>query len=137
MCYQIVLADDYPPFRQCVREILAETEDLEVVAEVDDGQALLDLLCDGSIAPDLIIADISMPRLDGFGAIQRIKTLHPHIKTLVLTGHRDEEYVAKALSLGAAGYLLKEDVGTELVPAIGMVRQGATYLSSRLTHLAA
>jgi len=56
---------------------------------------------------------------------------------VVLTGHRDEEYVAKALSLGAAGYLLKEDVGTELMPAIGKIRQGATYLSSRLTHLTA
>ena len=135
MCYQIVLADDYPSFRQSVREILAETEDLEVVAEVDDGQALLDLLCDGSTAPDLIIADISMPRLDGFEAIHRITKLHPHIKTVVLTGHGDAEYVAKALSLGAAGYLLKEDADKELVPAIGKIRQGAKYVSSRLTHL--
>jgi len=137
MSYQIVLADDHPLFRRCVREILAETEDLEVVAEAADGQALLDLLFDGSITPDLILADISMPRLNGFEAIQRITKLHPHIKTVVLTGHRDEEYVAKALSLGAAGYLLKEDVGTELMPAIGKIRQGATYLSSRLTHLTA
>ncbi len=132
-CYQIVLADDYPLFRQWVRGILAGTKDLEVVAEVDDGQALLDLLFDGSITPDLIIADISMPRLDGLGAMQHIKARHPHVKTLVLTGHRDDEYIVKALSLGAAGYLLKEDADAELMPAIGKIRQGATYLSSRLT----
>jgi len=137
MCYQIVLADDYPSFRQCVREILAQKEDLEVVAETDDGQALLDLLFDGFITPDLIIVDISMPRLDGFGAIERIKMLRPHIKTLVLTGHKDEKYMARALSLGAAGYLLKDDAGTELVPAIDKIRQGARYLSSNLPNLTA
>lgn len=137
LCYQILLADDHPLIRQCVRAIPAEKEELELVAETDDGQALLDLLFDGFITPDLIIVDISMPRLDGFGAIERIKMLRPHIKTLVLTGHKDEKYIAKALSLGAAGYLLKDDVGMELLPAIDKIRQGATYLSSSLPNLAA
>jgi len=128
--------DDYSSFRRCVREILAEKDELEVVAETDDGQALLDLLFNGFMNPDLIIVDISMPRLDGFGAIERIKMLRLHIKTLVLTGHKDEKHIAKALSLGSAGYLLKDDVGAELVPAIDTIRQGATYLSSSLPNLA-
>jgi DNA-binding NarL/FixJ family response regulator len=125
-----VLADDHPLIRQCVREILAEKEELEIVAETNDGQALLDLLLNGFMTPDLIIVDISMPRLDGSGAIERIKMLRPHIKALVLTGHKDEKYIAEALSLGAAGYLLKDDVGMEMVLAIDKIRQGATYLSS-------
>jgi DNA-binding NarL/FixJ family response regulator len=132
MCYQIVLADDYPIFRQCVRKILADTSDLEIVGEADDGQALLEMLFEGSITPDLIITDISMPRLDGIGAIQCITALLPHIKTLVLTAHEEEDCIAMALNSGAAGYLLKVDAFTELIAAIGQIRQGANYLSSCL-----
>ena len=135
MCYQIVLADDYAPIRQCLRKMLANTEDLEIVAEANDGKALLDLLLAGSVTPDLIIVDISMPKLGGFEVIPRIKALFPHIKMLVFTEHKDEDHVAKALNLGVVGYLLKSDAYTELMPAIGKIRQGATYLSSCLAHV--
>ena len=130
MTYHIVLADDQPLVRECVKRILAEDPDFEVVAEADDGVNLLNLLKEGFVAADLIIVDISMPRMEGIEAIRRIKALYPHIKTLVLSMHKDKEYVAKALAVGATGYLVKENADAELVPAVGKIRQGGTYISS-------
>ena len=125
--YSIILADDHALVRQGLKRILEGTEDLEVVGEANDGLELLQLLT--RITPQMVILDIFMPNLRGIEAITEIKTVHPGVKILILTMHRDKEYLYLALSAGAKGYLLKEDAPKELFSAIAKVRQDKTYIS--------
>ena len=134
--YRIVLADDHAMFRQGITNILESAEDLEVVGEANDGLKLLELL--KKVTPDMVILDISMPNLRGLEATREIKTIFPDVKVLILTMHRDKEYVYSAISAGAEGYLLKEDADTELFAAIDTIRKKGHYLSpllsGELTH---
>ena len=125
--YGIVLADDHVLVRQGLRRIIEERADLEVIGEANDGLELLTLLKER--VPDMVILDIFMPNLRGIEAIQEIKKIHPDVKVLILTMHRDKEYLYLALSSGAKGYLLKEDADKELFSAIEKIRQGKTYIS--------
>src|SRR5919106_6704608 len=128
--YRIVLADDHALFRQGLRKILEAAAGLEVTGEADDGLELLTLL--RRVPADLIILDISMPRLRGIETIDEIRTAHPHVQTLMLTMHGDKELVFHAISAGARGYLLKQDADTQLFAAIDKVRSGGVYVSPRL-----
>ena len=101
--------------------------DLEVIGEASDGLELLALL--NHLVPHMVILDIFMPNLRGIEAIHEIKKMHPEVKILILTMHKDKEYLYLALSAGAKGYLLKEDADKELFSAIEKVRQGKTYIS--------
>jgi len=125
--YSIVLADDHALVRQGLRRILEGADDLKVVGEANDGLELLQLLT--HVTPQMVILDIFMPNLRGIEAITEIKTMHPEVKVLILTMHRDKEYLYLALSAGAKGYLLKEDAPKELFSAIAKVRQDKTYIS--------
>lgn len=123
--YRIALADDHALFRQGLREILDGKSDFKVVGEARDGIELLDLL--DHARPHLAILDISMPNLKGIEAAREIGLRHPHIKVLFLTIHKEDLYRERAISVGASGYLLKENIGNELIPAIAMIRQGQVY----------
>ena len=125
--YSIVLADDHALVRQGLRRILEGTDDLEVVGEANDGLELLQLLT--RLTPQMVILDIFMPNLRGIEAISEIKMMYPEVKILILTMHRDKEYLYLALSAGAKGYLLKEDAPKELFAAIAKLRQDKTYIS--------
>lgn len=109
--------------------MLCGTSDLTVVGEADNGLDLLDLLELKKMLPDLIILDISMPKLTGIEAARRIKSSHPEVKILFMTIHKENEYLKEALASGAEGYLLKEDTFNELIAAIETVRGGNRYLS--------
>jgi DNA-binding NarL/FixJ family response regulator len=130
--FDIVIVDDHVMFRQGLKRILEERSDLEVIGEVDCGLELLKLL--EKLAPDLIILDISMPNLRGLEAIRETKMTHPDVKILVLTMHKDKEYLHQAITSGAEGYLLKEDTDSELFSAIDRVRQGRIYISPKLSE---
>jgi DNA-binding NarL/FixJ family response regulator len=134
--YRVVLADDHAMFRQGIKRILQDAEDLEIVGEACDGLELLDI--SREMVPDMVIVDISMPNLRGLEATREIKSILPKVKVLILTMHRDKEYVYSAISAGAEGYLLKEDVDMELFVAVEKIRQGGRYispiLSGELTH---
>ena len=134
--YRVVLADDHAMFRQGIKRILNDGESLEVVGEASDGLELLEV--SRKTDPDMVILDISMPNLRGLEATREIKMLFPDVKVLILTMHRDKEYVYGAISAGAEGYLLKEDADTELFAAVEKIRQGGCYispiLSGELTH---
>jgi len=134
--YRIVLADDHVMFRHGIKSILEGAEGLEVVGEASDGLDLLKIL--KKAIPDMVILDISMPNLRGLEATKEIKTISSDVKVLILSMHRDKEYVYYAISAGAEGYLLKEDADTELFTAIEKIRQGGHYisplLSGELTH---
>jgi DNA-binding NarL/FixJ family response regulator len=125
--YNIVLADDHIWVRQGIKKIILEDADMRVVGEARDGIELLELL--EKITPDLVILDISMPRLRGLAAAAKIKQLYPGVKILILSMHRSREYLDQAMATGVNGYLLKEDADLALFAAIEMVRQGQTYVS--------
>lgn len=130
--YRIALADDHAMFRKGLKGILQSREGLDVIGEAGDGLELLHLLSE--LTPDMVILDISMPNLRGIEAIHEVRTAHPDIKILVLTMHKEREYLHKAVSLGADGYLLKEDADPELFSAIDRIRQGKIYVSPRLSE---
>jgi DNA-binding NarL/FixJ family response regulator len=113
--------------RQGLKRILEGIEDLEVIGEANDGLELLDLL--NRSTPDMIILDISMPKLRGIEAIHEIKALRPEVKVLMLTMHKEKEYLYLAISAGAKGYLLKENADKQLFAAVDKIRQGKLYIS--------
>jgi len=127
------LADDHKVLRQSLRNILAGTGDLDVVGEAADGLELLNLLKMSKLTPHMAIVDITMPNLGGIEATRRIKRTYPEVKVLILTIHKDQEYVHEVFSAGAEGYLLKEDATTELFSAIETIRQGGIYVSRLLS----
>jgi DNA-binding NarL/FixJ family response regulator len=129
--YRITLADDHVLLRQGLRRIIEDSSELEVVGEAGDGVELIQLL--NRSVPDMIVLDISMPRLRGIEAICEIKSRHPQVKVLILTMHKDKEYLYQSLASGADGYLLKEDADTELFSAIKKIREGAFYASPSLS----
>jgi DNA-binding NarL/FixJ family response regulator len=129
--YRIVLADDHVLIRQGLRMILERGGDLEVIGEANDGLELLGLM--KRLTPDLVVLDVSMPRLRGIEAIHEVKAIHPHLKVLILTMHREMELLNAAISGGANGYVLKEDADTELYAAIDKIRHGGIYVSPKLS----
>ena len=130
--FKILLADDHVMFRRGVRSMIQGMDNVEVVGEAGDGFELLRLLKD--IHPHLVIMDISMPNLRGLEATREIKILDPGIKVLILSMHKEREYLYHALTAGAEGYLLKEDADGELIAAIETLRQGGTFISSLLSN---
>jgi DNA-binding NarL/FixJ family response regulator len=131
--YQIILADDHALLRQGLKKIIDERPGLSVIGDVGDGLSLLGLV--KKTAPRMVIADISMPNLRGIEAIGELKKLRPAVKVLILTMHKEVEFVDQAVSAGADGYLLKENADSELFAAIDTIRQGRFYLSPELSKM--
>jgi DNA-binding NarL/FixJ family response regulator len=127
LSYNIILAEDHLVFRRTVKSKLEENSDFRIVGEAGDGLELLALLKD--LTPDLIVLDITMPGLQGIEATRKIKEIYPEVKVLILTMHKDKEYLRQALAAGAKGYLPKEGADTELIPAIKEILGGRTYIS--------
>jgi len=128
---RIILADDHTLLREGLKAILSKRPGFEVIGEAGDGLELLRRLKQGE-EPDVVILDISMPRLRGIEAIRAIKQLRPNVKVLVLTMHKDEDFMSQAFESGADGYLLKEDLMNELFSALDEIIAEKTYVSSLL-----
>jgi DNA-binding NarL/FixJ family response regulator len=128
--FSIILADDHVLMRHGLRRILEERGNLEIAGEVGDGLELLSILHKKN--PDLIILDLSMPNLRGIEAIPEIRHIRPDAKVLMLTMHKEEEYLYQAISAGANGYLLKDDAEKELFSAIEHIQNGKIYISPGL-----
>ena len=129
--YRIILADDHVLVRRGLSLILGENADLEIAAEVGDGLELLSVL--NKTDADMIILDVSMPNLRGIEAIPEIRRVRPNTRVLMLTMHKEEDYLYQAISAGANGYLLKDDAEKELFSAIEQIRNGKIYISPGLT----
>ena len=127
----VVLADDHVIVRQGLRKVIEAIPDLVVVGEADNGIDLLKLL--RRIPCDLVLLDVAMPRLRGIEAIPEVRAIHPRVKILILTMHREVELLNAAMTAGANGYLLKEDAATQVFAAVAKIRRGETYVSPKLT----
>jgi len=124
---RVVIADDHNLVRQGIRAILEKADDLEVVGEAEDGMEAVELA--QSTLPDIVVMDISMPRLNGTQATQRIQALRLPTRVVMLSMYAEESLVRQALRLGAQAYVLKRAVADELLLAIRAAKNGDTYLS--------
>lgn len=125
---RIVLAEDHRILRDGLRAIFVNEPDLELAGEATDGREAINQARE--LLPDLMILDLSMPRMDGLSALKEIKRVAPKTRVLVMTVHRTEEYVFRAIEDGADGYLLKDASATELLLAVRSVLAGERYLSA-------
>ncbi|MGC2528759.1 MAG: response regulator transcription factor [Candidatus Acidiferrum sp.] len=126
MPIRIVLADDHVLVRQGLKSLL-EREGFQVVAEASDGQ---EALCHvESLQPDIAIMDISMPTLNGLNAARQMNRSSPKTKTILLTQHDESQYIREALEAGVKGYVLKNQIASDLLLAIRQVSRGQVYLS--------
>ena len=123
---RLLLVDDHAVLRDALRALLNIYDDIEIVGEASDGSEALEKL--KQVHPDVVVMDLGMPKLDGFEATRRIKKRYPDIKVLVLTQHDNKEYILTAIKAGAAGYLPKKALGSELLSAIRSVKQGHSFL---------
>lgn len=119
---RVVVADDHPMYRYGLTAILEQATDVDVVASVGDGAALLEAVSEHS--PDVAVTDLSMPDLDGVTATRRLLEQRPGLGVLVLTMHEDDEHVFAALRAGALGYLVKGADGDEIIRAVHAVAAG-------------
>ena len=132
---KIVLADDHPLIREGFKALLNRDEGFEIIGEAETGIELIEMM--NKISPEIILADISMPRLNGLHAIEQIKNAHPSVKFIILTMHEEREYVMSALKMGIDGYLLKNVERAELMKAIRTVYKGDKYFSPHITSILA
>jgi DNA-binding NarL/FixJ family response regulator len=127
---RVVIADDHAILREGIKVLLQGQSDIVVVGEAEDGRQAVQRCQE--LRPDVVLMDIAMPGLGGYEATLEIRRLMPNIRVLVLTQYDNKEYVLRFLRAGAAGYLVKKAVGTELVSAIRAVARGETYLHAAI-----
>jgi NarL family two-component system response regulator LiaR len=129
---RIMLADDHPLLRQALKNVLEKQRDFEVIAEASDGEEAVKLATE--LTPDIVIMDISMPKLNGLAATRQIKASCPMIAVLVLTVHSDSEHILGILQAGAGGYLTKSVFGDEVIHAVRALAAGETVLSPSVSQ---
>jgi DNA-binding NarL/FixJ family response regulator len=129
---KVVIADDHHLVRQGIHALLEKAPDIEVIGEAEDGQQAIELV--EKHVPDVLVIDISMPRLNGIQATQRVQSLRLPTQFVMLSMHSDDLMVRQALRNGAHGYLLKKSVAEELLLAIRAAAQGETYLSPSISN---
>jgi DNA-binding NarL/FixJ family response regulator len=129
---RIVIAEDHTILREGLRSLLCSNPGFEVVGEAEDGREAIK--CVAKLKPDLVLTDLSMPRMNGMEAIKEIKRESPETKILVLTVHRAEEYILATFRAGADGYLLKDSTHAELMMAVKKVMSGTHYISPEISE---
>ena len=128
---RVVIAEDHTILRAGLRALLSFQNDLEVVGEAGDGREAIRVV--DKHVPDLLLIDLSMPKLNGMEAIKEIRGRHPQIKIIVLTVHKSEEYIVASLDAGADAYILKDASQNELLLAIEYVMSGKVFLSPSIS----
>jgi len=128
--YRVIIADDHSLFRQGLKLILMELNDIEVIADVPNGKELVEIA--GILEPDLVIMDINMPFLNGIEASKILARDHPEIKILVVSMYGDEQYYNSVIENGVKGFILKDADNSELKTAVRDILNGKTYFSQEL-----
>jgi two-component system, NarL family, response regulator DegU len=128
---QILIADDHPIVRQGLRQTLESVGGIGIVGETGDGAETL--AAARKLRPDIIVLDINIPKMDGFQVMQALREEKIESKVIFLTVHREEHFMQKALSLGAAGYVLKDSAVTDILMAIRAVSENFPFISPAMT----
>lgn len=131
----VLIADDHTIVRKGLRQIVADTQDITVKGEADNGEEVLLMLEKADY--DVVLLDITMPGRSGIDVLYEIKRSRPELPVLILSVHPEEQYAKRVLRAGASGYLTKESAAEELVTAIRRVAGGGKYVSTALAEILA
>lgn len=126
MKIRVLVVDDHTILRQGLRALLEDFGDVQVIGDAQNGEEALARI--GELEPDIILMDIMMPGMNGLEATRVIRQKYPQVRVLILTQYEDRQLVLSLLQAGAAGYVLKKALGTDLVRGLRAVYNGQTYL---------
>ncbi len=127
----VLVAEDHTIVRKGICSLIDGKAEIQVVGEAEDGREAIDKA--GTLLPDVVLMDITMPHLNGLEATRQIKKLFPQIKILALTMYTNEEYILQILQAGASGYVIKQAAPAELISAIHAVYRGDSFLSPSIS----
>ncbi len=124
----MIITDDQPTIRQGLRSILESEEEFTILGEAGNGLELMDLLNQG-VVPDALILDLSMPQMSGLEVLEQIRQMHFSFEVLVLTMHKERDWLCRAFNLGAGGFMLKDGMARELPAALHTLLEREIYIS--------
>jgi NarL family two-component system response regulator LiaR len=127
---RVLVVDDHAILRDGIRSILESQDDIIVIGEASDGVEALEYV--KRLMPDIVLMDISMPKINGLEATRLIKERFPSVKVLILTQHDNREYITPALQAGAAGYVLKRSGRREMLNALRQVYEQGAFLTGKV-----
>lgn len=130
---KVFIADDHKILRESLIILLSRDESIDVIGEAADGQEAFGKIC--GLKPDVAILDISLPGLNGLDLAAKLQQEMPGVKIVILTMHKSEDFVARALFAGVKGYVLKENALEELIQSIRKVYEGGVFLSNTITEM--
>jgi DNA-binding NarL/FixJ family response regulator len=128
---KVMLADDHQIFRDGIKSMLSDEANLDVIGDVSNGDELLEMI--KSVTPQVIVLDITMPGLSGIELTKIVSEQYPEISVLILSMHKNEDFVMNAMINGAKGYLPKDTSRQELLEAIATIASGEEYLSKLIS----
>jgi DNA-binding NarL/FixJ family response regulator len=128
-----IVADDHAMVRRSITMLLEKADDIEIVGEAADGEEAVELV--RKLRPDIVVMDISMPRMDGLQATEEIQTLRQPANVLIVSMYSDASLVRRAMDKGARGYLSKANLFSLLLDAIRTVQSGDIFMCPQLAHL--
>ena len=130
---RLLIVDDHRIVRSGIKLLFQGNEDVEFVGEFDNGTDALEIMSE--LQPNVVITDISMPKMNGFELTKKIKELHPSINVLVLSMHDDDDYILDALESGAMGYLLKDSDDEDIINAVNSIAAGKMYYNNSVSDV--
>jgi DNA-binding NarL/FixJ family response regulator len=130
----VLVVDDNGPIRKSLRDLLEKVDDIELVATAKNGIEAVEKA--RSLRPDVAVMDISMPLMDGIEATEHIRECCTLTRVIILSGFKDPEYMRRALEVGAKGYVLKDEAGTDLLEGIRAIYLGKHYFSPQIAEIA-
>jgi DNA-binding NarL/FixJ family response regulator len=130
---RVLLADDYEPWRRCVSALFLKHTGFKIISEASDGPEAIQMA--EELRPDLVLLDISLPKLNGVEAASQIRKVDPTTKIVFISAYKDSDAVQMVLSNGADGYVLKWEVTRELLPAIEAALRGRKFITAQLASV--
>jgi two-component system response regulator NreC len=131
MPYSVLIADDHDIIREGIKTILRKHPDFEVVAEAQNGEEALEKVAD--LKPDILLLDLTMPKKSGLEILEQVQRVSKKTKILIISVHKADAYVMRALKAGVKGYLNKDNAADDLLPALRKITAGQVYLSAEVS----
>lgn len=133
MSTRIMIVDDHGMVREGLRLLFEQQDDMEVIAEASDGRQAVEAVC--KLKPDIVLMDVTMPKLNGIDAAKKIIDGYPNVKVIALSAYCNKSFIADMLRAGVSGYVLKDCMADELIRGIRVVMGGEQFLSPKVARI--